>query len=120
MGEVLLKLADPLAGDPSSYFTDTPDEAAAMGLLALMTGLSEELWCAGWISGLEHSLWHARERGSAPFGMGEITQRQCDLLRLLSDEADGWWVWDDGAHFVFLDDWRSHLRALAQKSADHG
>ena len=64
-------------------FCDLASEGAAAGLLMLMTGISEELYCAGWLIGLERSLWKARETGPMPFGMGQITERQCLLLQLL-------------------------------------
>lgn len=86
--------------------------AAALGLHALMSGLSEEFWCATWLTGLEHSLWQAREGGSPRFGLGELTERQVALLRLLSEECDGWWHWPAGAaepEFVRLDKWRAAL-----------
>ena len=97
-------------------------EGAAVGLMALMAGLSEEHWCAGWLSGLEYSLWRVRECEAHPvpdsvagFGMGKITDRQRDLLRLLSDEAGGWWVWPEDAdeqQFIPLADWRDRVRSL--------
>ncbi len=101
-----------------TLFADAADEGAAWGLLSLMTGISEELWCASWLTGLEHSLWQAREGGPMRFGMGEVTQRQCDLLRLLSEEARGWWRWDQdqGAVFVTLDDWTAGTRAVAPEA----
>lgn len=95
--------------ESENHFCDDPQEGARVGLLALMTGISEGLYCAGWMTGLEHACWEAREHGSVPYGMGSITLRQADLLRLLSEEADGWWAWDDskGAVFVPLDEWRA-------------
>lgn len=91
---------------------DLPDEGAQIGLIALMTGISEECWCAGWMSGLEYDLWQAK-RGMS-YGQGVITDRQSDLLRLLSEEAGGWWRWtEDGPQFVPLDEWRDHISGLA-------
>jgi hypothetical protein len=94
----------------------TPGEAAAQGLLALMGGISERFMCASWLTNLEYALWECRESGqSAQFP--EITQRQCALLRLLSDECDGWWMYslyqpesdDPPVEFVSLDTWRKHI-----------
>jgi hypothetical protein len=84
---------------------DTTDEAASVGLLALMTGMSEEFWCAGWMMGMEYSLW--RVTVGQPFGQGIITERQATLLRLLSEECDGWWMWvdDDGPAFIRTEQW---------------
>lgn len=90
-----------------ALFVDTTQEAAEAGLLALMAGISEELWCAGWLTDLEFDLWAmmtgAREdRG---YGMGVVSDRQIELLRLLSEEAGGWWT-NCGEEFVNLEKWR--------------
>lgn len=86
-----------------------PGEAASYGLFALMSAISEDCWCAGWLTSLEHSLWTARQDGPMNFGMGIISQRQCDLLRLLSEEAGGWWVYDERPHFLSFENWQARL-----------
>jgi hypothetical protein len=90
---------------------DDASEGAAIGLLALMQGISEELWCAGWLIGLERSLWAARNSAEpVRFGNGAITSRQCRLLADLSEEAGGWWTYgDDGAAFVRTEEWVARL-----------
>jgi hypothetical protein len=105
--------------DPNSIRCDSDAEGAALGLLGLMTGLSEEYWCAGWMSGLEHSLWGV-ESGTR-FGMGTITDRQAELLRLLSDECDGWWYWHDadpvelsGPKFIRRAEWEAKCKMRAK------
>jgi hypothetical protein len=36
------------------------EQAITAGLLRkLMSGISEDYWCAGWLSGLEYTLWDA-------------------------------------------------------------
>jgi hypothetical protein len=67
---------------------ETAAEGAALGLLGLMSGISEEYWCAGWLNGLEFDLWNAQANGR--YGQGAITERQAKLLRLLSEECEGW------------------------------
>lgn len=96
--------------NPNDVFCDGADEGAALGLLGLMTGISEENWCAGWMSGLEFSLWEARA-GERCYGMGVITERQSQLLKLLSEECGGWWRWDDaaGVTFIRMADWLKTL-----------
>jgi hypothetical protein len=103
----------PINKDNEGLFCDLASEGAATGLLALVTGISEECWCASWMSGIEFELWRAREFG--PEGT-YATQRQADLLRLLSDEAEGWWYWVDGKgpRFTPLDSWRDYVAALAR------
>lgn len=89
-------------------FTDTTEEGAQLGLLALMTGISEEYYCAGWMIGLEYACYAASKEGSIDYGMGVITERQAILLRLLSEEAGGWWIWPDDVNGgpIFTKDWK--------------
>lgn len=93
---------------PYPDYSDThgagcPVEAAMMGLYAIMSGISEECWCAGWLNGNEAALWPPR---AMRYGQGEVTERQAMLLRLLSEEAGGWWGWnDDGPVFMSMPEW---------------
>lgn len=95
--------------NPSDCFCDLAEEGAALGLLGLMTGMSEENWCAGWMVGMEYSLWGCAAGDG--FGMNAITERQAALLRLLAEECDGWWIYVKGVgpKFVRLEWWRTHL-----------
>lgn len=106
--------------DPGSVRCDCPEEGSALGLIALMTGISEECWCASWMSGLEFDCWAAIEAGTPyRYGQGEISERQVSLLRLLSEESGGWWRYHgfDKPRFVSLDDWRAHLATVAKAEA---
>jgi hypothetical protein len=98
----------------SSERSDTAAEGAALGLLGLMTGISEEYWCAGWLKGLEFDLWDAQPNST--HGHGVITERQAVLLRLLSEECEGWWHLEDGAdnpQFISIAEW---LKILAKRT----
>lgn len=95
---------------------DTSD-GAAVGLLGLMKGISEEYWCAGWMSGLEFDLWQAP--AWKRYGQGVITERQATLLRLLSEECDGWWYYDNDPQFIRRKDWIARCATLSQKEGDH-
>ena len=102
--------------NPGERCEDTA-EGAALGLLGLMSGISEEFWCAGWLIGLEFDLWNAA--ANAKYGQGAITERQVTLLRLLSEECDGWWHWRDGAdnpEFVRLNEWREIVERHRRES----
>lgn len=96
---------------PENLYCSCPAEGAAYGLFALMTGISEELWCAGWVTGLERSLWlMVVEAEGGKFGMGDLTPRQVQLLRLLAEESGVWWTWPkdaDSPECVPLDEWRA-------------
>ena len=95
-------------------------DAARIGLSALMCGISEDCWCAGWLTSLSMDLWEFRQRGGGHhYGQGEVTERQAQLLRLLSEEAGGWFRWDDkeGVTFVGMDQW---LACVAEASKPIG
>ncbi len=77
------------------------------GLLArLMSDLSEDLWCAGWLHDLEHDLWGALQGTSST----RLSPPELEQLRYLSDKCGGWIVWDDrgtGRRWVPLAEWRA-------------
>lgn len=95
----------------NSIQCDDASEGAAYGLLALMTGISEECWCAGWMDGLEYRLWDIAISATTPtrYGQGEISPRVTFLLKNLALEAGGWWIYDDtdGVKFLRTEDWIS-------------
>lgn len=71
------------------------DREAAIALEVYMRDMSEETYCAGWLSGLEHSLWRMlSEGGDHTFGIGTVTATDCDRMRRLSEKAGGWWTYD--------------------------
>ena len=94
-----------------------PEEAAQIGLYALMAGISEECWCAGWETGLEFDLWDAIGRFGKPYGQGTVTVRQARLLRDLAEECNGWWTRDENhePEFVSLDVWRRRVATTTRK-----
>lgn len=99
--------------------TDTAAEGARVGLVALMAGLSEEHFAADWLNGLEYILWLIEP--GAEFGMGVITERQSTLLRLLAEEAGGWWVWrGDGPVFLTTSKWLDHLEQSRNTATETG
>jgi len=90
---------------PFGIETLTPEPRICAGLLAkVMSQLSEDHWCAGWLHDLEFDLWDALE-GS---GSLRIAQADLDQLRYLADKCGGWIKWDDQRHgprYVHADDW---------------
>lgn len=87
------------------------DRAAALTLQELMSEISEECYCASWLSGLEFDLWRAVEEGPRPYGQGDITAANVAELRRLSDACGGWW---HDERFVTLDKWRAVYAAGPQ------
>ncbi len=85
-------------------------EYASEALVNFMSGISEYYYCAGWLTGLEFILWGMAYHGhDREFGMGEVSNDEIEHLKQLSEDADGWWRWDneDGNRFVTLDEWRA-------------
>lgn len=91
------------------FDSEAPEDGAAIGLLAMMKGISEWGWCAGWMSGIEYDLWRAE--AGAGIGQQTLTERQATLLRLLSEECDGWWYWDNGEKFISRSKWIEKIKA---------
>lgn len=71
-----------------------PSEAqiAAALLGRVMADLSEDYWCAGWMSDLEYALWSATHGGRSPFTRSDLAQ-----VKYLSSKCGGWIVWHDAA-----------------------
>lgn len=91
-------------------------QAAATGLRELMAAISQDYWCAGWLVELEFGLWQTVCDGT---GM-KISERERTLLRLLSEECNGWWAWSDSARgpkFVPLADWKDIVRKREANAA---
>jgi hypothetical protein len=61
----------------------------------LMSDISEEAWCAGWMDGLEYALWHIMLHGPAKYGWELISEQTIQQLRTLSEQAGCWIVFDD-------------------------
>lgn len=97
---------------------------AALDLYKLMGELSKECCFAGWRDGIEYSLWEILIDTATPEGMANEQNRtmyyttfaveQIEQLRQLSNQCQGWWMWDDndpewGAKFVQLENWKKGL-----------
>jgi hypothetical protein len=76
-------------------------------LPTLMSAISEDCWCAGWLHATEYALWTMVEHGAGKWGQGEVTQAQVDRLKRLSELAGGWFAWrdGDGPEFVPMERW---------------
>ena len=88
------------------------DRDAAIALASLMSWISEECYCAGWLTDLGFVLWRIVGDGKERrWGMGDITEHELERLAALRDEAGGWWHWpyrggDLGElTFYTLDEW---------------
>lgn len=86
-------------------------QAARRALELYMRHMSEENWAAGWLTGLEFTLWdwvRRYRRGAEPASEFErANKHDIEVISWLAEEAGGWWFWDDsvGARFAPLDEW---------------
>lgn len=86
-------------------------------LFELMSEISEDCYCAGWMMGLENAIWGALQDGDLSYGMGEMDSSLLERVRALHVELGGWIVWKDddivpdmpsdewGPYFVTTEDW---------------
>lgn len=77
-------------------------------LYDLMSDISEEHWCAGWVNGLEFDLWkRIKSDDPLPYGLRQIDPELLKKLRELSEEIGGWIYTDDSnvAHFIAMEEW---------------
>lgn len=110
---------------------------AAFLLVAQMRELSEQMWCAGWSSGLEFDLWFEVLRGGVdpvPVGMvgpSNLTCLEAVKLRELARRAGGWWMWwqepkgcagvrESGEVFVPMAEWRKVYDDHCEKQKAQG
>lgn len=78
-------------------------------LASLMQEISEELYCAGWLIDLEYDLWAIIHGGDRSYGIGRVTEEQCEELLRLANECDGWVIWSEGPIYVSAPKWRTML-----------
>jgi hypothetical protein len=78
-------------------------------LANLISDISEDCYCAGWMSGIEYELWALlvdpttkRDRG-----MSRVEDDDIATLREISNEIGGWIYWDDddGKRFCPIGEW---------------
>jgi hypothetical protein len=95
-----------------------PRQIARRALGTLMSEISEDCWCAGWLDGNGAALWRLMEQGGGRYGQGEVSPEQAAELRVLSDALDEWMEWDDGASDVEpipLPEWRRRMETVTHE-----
>lgn len=93
-------------------------ELAAQALLQLMSDISEEFWCAGWMSELEHSLWTAiNDDETRRAWRFPSVDAYAETLLKLAGEAGGWWRSNEEYEQVFVptEQWLTLHRAWREK-----
>jgi hypothetical protein len=87
-----------------------------------MSAISEDFWCAGWLSGNEYALWEILHGDQHDYGFGVVDYEDLDELRVLSQHANGW-IWtgrgrEHAPQLVPFTQWRA-LFAEATSAASH-
>lgn len=104
-------------GDELDRLREALGESSRNELLRRMEEISEDHYCAGWMSGLEFDLWNAAHATEDyRYGMGVIDTAQREALRKLSQDAGGWWRWSKtagGPEFLKTADWIVARAALS-------
>lgn len=90
---------------------------AAADLCDFMSQISEDCYCAGWLTSLEFELWACVMNGPVHKGNWDITQSHIDRLRFLARRCGGWIIWDtDAKHqtWIAIDEWLERYRRHVQ------
>lgn len=57
-----------------------------------MSAISEDCWCAGWLSGNEYTLWEILHGDRHEYGRAAVSYEDLEELWVLSQQANGW-IW---------------------------
>lgn len=101
-------------GEPIPPETENPWPCL---LYRKMSDISEEHWCAGWTIGNEFSLWDILQARGGEYGALAVEAGDIETLRVFSEKAGGWIVWDDeeGPRFMLMADWLAYRDAANSK-----
>jgi hypothetical protein len=71
------------------------DKEAAESLVKLISSISEEHCCDGWLSEIEYELWACVRGKDVQVCFSNVTAEDVKKLRNLHLKSGGWWHWDD-------------------------
>ena len=100
----------PVSFDMPPKLENCLDETAAYRLRNVMENISEDYYAAGWLIGLEYSLFSVAYAGDSFGGFGgSCTHDEIAQLITLSQQCQGWWMWNhnERRRFVPFDEWFS-------------
>lgn len=85
-------------------------------LAELMSEISGDCYCAGWMSGLEYALWNLVLYPSGPrhYGQSEVPLADIKQMDMLSQEIGGWIVWKDDEDGLPLEEWGEYFIPMDQ------
>jgi hypothetical protein len=78
-----------------------------------MGDLSQDYWCASWLTDLEFDLWSATQAARSPFTRSDLAQ-----VKYLSAKCGGWIAWHDAApwrRYVPLSVWEPMFAEFMKK-----
>jgi hypothetical protein len=107
--------ADPDLPTAAGQLTDEARVCAAL-LGRLVSDLSQDYWCPGWLMDVEFELWEALTEQNTSITKGEMAQ-----LRYPSDRCGGRIVHDNAPphrRYVRLADWFARVRAVARATRE--
>jgi hypothetical protein len=86
-------------------------------LCLLMSDISEEAWCAGWMNGLEYALWYIMLHGPAKYGWKVINGDTIQQLKNLSEQEECWITFDQVTQetAVSLSEWEAMFQVANPK-----
>ena len=106
--------------------TFRPSLDALASLEDLISSISEECYCAGWLVEIEFWLWEIVSSGASddvPFGQYWVLASELVILRELSDRIGGWISWSDASRsveFVKMEEWLAKYDLwMKQREAVH-
>lgn len=84
-------------------------------LLREMSDISEEYFCAGWLRGLEYSLWGAIQELPEDFayGFSVVPAERIMRLKEVAERLGMWGIWDEETleeTLTPLEDWKKQYR----------
>jgi len=85
-------------------------------LARFMSTLSEDYWCAGWMTGCEYALWAdltgAEVRGNKGWSISQTDKEELQVLQKLTG---GWVYWPEELEqriFLPTQEWLDHLASV--------
>jgi hypothetical protein len=85
-------------------------------LLYRMKQMSDDFFCASWLSDLEFIVWDMTFGKQQSFAGVDVTDEMAKSFRDLAILSDGWWIWDDDADpseenpvFITMKRWKEIL-----------
>lgn len=61
--------------------------------------ISDRCWCAGWMDGIEKTVWQAvLDDRDCGIGQGYVTREELIFIKALAERCDSWVIWGDITH----------------------